>query len=123
MIGDHLARRGQELVTPTPDLAYFWFDRLNKEVFDGQLKRPFVIVTYPMRRYHGWCGHDTGCDDYFIHLSSAQVTRRRFLMILVHEMVHAWQFCEGHALDHGAKFWGWKTHINEVGLRLAHREI
>jgi hypothetical protein len=86
------------------------FDRVNAEFFGGALPRVHLALSGRMRRRNG-------------HFSSAplEIVISRTLCLdaadgeaektLRHEMIHLWQYVEGHKPGHGRDFRRWATRL------------
>jgi hypothetical protein len=86
------------------------FDRVNAEFFGGALPRVHLALSGRMRRRNG-------------HFSSVplEIVVSRTLCLdaaageaektLRHEMIHLWQYVEGHKPGHGRDFRRWATHL------------
>lgn len=98
----HIEQRGNHLVTVTPQLIKYWWNVCNEAVFDGILNDPKKMVARPMHPYaqcelnrvveiDGW-----NTDQFTIEVDTRKpMTRRLFLAILIHEMIHQWEWYLG----------------------------
>ena len=91
------------------------FDKLNKEFFNNALPQPNRIEFHFVKKYLGqfhynrlYANHGT-C---VIRFSTAwQMTDFEVEKVLIHEMIHEWQWTVGHSDHHGAWF---KHKANEI---------
>lgn len=116
-ITEHVAKAGNRKVLPTPALMAYWFHRLNAEVFDEWLPTPAFSVGSPKAT---WGLFTVGIDDAItVHLADHWLTKEQFLDILVHELVHLWQYIAAEPIAHGPSFTRWAPIIKaRTGLTL-----
>ena len=111
----HLLRCGSQVVLPTWRVLSHWHKVLNREVFDSCLKSPILRT-----------GVDTGDAAYFdtveytsrIRVTAEPMTKRMFLDLLVHEMVHQYQYETEQTVCHNKSFWAWRDKVHALGLNL-----
>lgn len=108
---------------PTQEDCYFWFDILNAELFAGQLSYPDRFDIRWRRKafaYHvGW--FDTKKSDYIfteILMNKRYKSKKFFVEVLAHEMVHHHQYLTEKKSDHGQTFMKWKKQFNRKGMNL-----
>lgn len=94
----------------TERLVRLWWRRLNIAVFRGKLQEPQEIALIRHRREYGWA---IPLEERKIRLTlhPTFASRRLFLGVLVHEMIHAWQHQQNKFMNHGAKFREWAPRI------------
>jgi hypothetical protein len=112
--------------TPTPLQVARTYNILNKCIFNGKLKKPNIIIK-PLEEIWALCEGDiyTG-DDRFendpvchrIILHPQFPTRKFFIEVLAHEMVHQYQCEYLNRMDHGQTFWEWEEKLGKYNLRL-----
>jgi len=120
-IRQHISKRGHEQnIIITPSMARYWWKKLNIAVFNGLLRPPKRI--YALK----WVGDvDTygECDPQYdrhmkryvnIRLKESMETRKLFLTILVHEMVHQWEWETLEKTSHHKHFYMWKDTIRRM---------
>lgn len=115
-IKTHLKRHGFRIVTPSVPLVRHWISRINTELWDGRLPMPRKILIEAYR--HHWAFavlHDE--PHYSLVVDSYQLTKKRFIEVLVHESVHAYLWIvEGdNKTVHGPNF---MKHRHKVRYRL-----
>jgi len=125
-IKQHISQRGNHTPEVTDRLVRYWWGLLNIAVFYGKLKKPKILEIHRMRGC--WGSAETastkrerknGIKHVHIQMNETFVTRRMFLDILVHEMVHAWEHQYHTVMGHGKRFFAWKNRIKRtVGLGL-----
>lgn len=99
-----------------------WWNLINKALFDGKLTAPQKITVKAFRNEWGSCYPfaDKGC--VHLRINSEFFDRKTFLAVLVHEMVHQWQWTDEQAkgiMKHGPTFWLWEERIKKtLGLPL-----
>lgn len=88
------------------DLKYlrYWHTRYNKIVFEGKLKRPKIVIE-PCGKNAGYCEGTRPATIYI----DPELTRIEARQVLLHEMIHQWQFENGQAIGHGPSFKQWET--------------
>lgn len=119
-IKSHLARVGDGCITTTWTLVRYWWRRLNTILFDKLLKEPTFIVcqSIDLGDTHARC-HELVDGNVKIAISSEFNSKREFLSVLAHEMVHQWQYQIAKAVDHhGKSFWRWRWRFKKHGLAL-----
>lgn len=100
-----------------------WFRILNNEIFYKQL-RPINEIDIRWRRgawayYQGI--YDTEDPSYYysvLLMNRRYKSKKLFVEVLAHELVHHWQFMCGERPHHGASFMEWTDTFNKKGLRL-----
>jgi len=125
----HLEARGRQKVVPSEVLLRYWWRRLDAELFHG-LREPRRVTVRPMRNAYAWLrpakntvldedGHQALPLPYDLEFDAAPVTRTALITILVHEMVHAWEWESGNPPAHGKLFMSWAPAIlGTLGLPL-----
>jgi hypothetical protein len=117
----HVKRRGEDELKVTDKLTRYWWNVLNTAVFDGKLNIPRKFI---FRRFHqetlGYCVPLKRNGDVHLAIRSDLPSFSTFLTVLVHEMVHQWQWVNHKHIAHGPSFYKWKPIIEErVGLPLS----
>lgn len=128
----HIKRRGHVAdFKVTPVLVMRWWNLLNKALFDSKLTPPAKIIVKPFRDDHGRCWPMGKKGKVQISINSEFYDRKMFLAILVHEMIHQWQWTEAaeishggvsmvwekpikDIMNHGKTFWQWKKPVKEI---------
>lgn len=120
----HLKRRGHVSdFKVTSVLVARWWNLLNEALFDGMLIPPHKIVVRRFRDDLGWCQPMAEKGKVVLGINSEFFDRKQFICVLVHEMVHQWEWTTGNWREnlshHGKTFWYWKRPIEEIlGLPL-----
>lgn len=86
---------------------------LNEAVFSGKLKPPTQVQLVNHRNEFAWTVPNAD-DTVRITINSSFSSRRLFLSVLVHEMVHAWEHALGYPLSHGKRFIQWRKRIKRL---------
>lgn len=111
---------------PSPLQISRAYNILNECLFDGKLKKPYIIIR-PMREAWGLCegeiytGQDRFNYDPVCHriiLNDQFPNRKFFLEVLAHEMIHQYQCEFQNRMDHGQTFWSWKSKFDRYKLSL-----
>lgn len=100
-----------------------WFNILNREVFDGSLE-PLNEIDIRWRRgtyayYESWT--DDKKPDYAytkLCMNKRYKSKKFFVEVLAHELVHHYQFLTEGKASHGETFCEWTDTFNKKGLRL-----
>lgn len=91
------------------------FDKLNKEFFNNALPQPNAIEFHYVKKYLGqfhWNGRYNNRGTCVIRFSTAwEMTDFEVEKVLIHEMIHEWQWTVGHSDHHGVWF---KHKANEI---------
>lgn len=120
MIDKYVDKRGHEpLPTVTPRMLRYWWGRLNRECFNGELKLPQLFFGPIPAEFGETMGLTWPLESGIsrIHLGPLNDTRKSFLATLAHEMVHQWQHQNGLPLKHGHTFTRWSRPIRrKTGL-------
>lgn len=111
---------------PSPLQISRAYNILNDCLFEGKLKKPYIIIR-PMKDAWALCEGDiyTGQDRYNydpvchrIILNDRFPSRKFFIEVLAHEMIHQYQCEFQNRMDHGQTFWAWKDKFGRHKLRL-----
>lgn len=100
-----------------------WFNIINKEIFDSKLSPP-TNIDIRWRRgtyaYYTFVNDDKDPDYFYstIHLNKKYRSKRFFVEVLGHEMIHHYQAMYRQPYGHGPSFKDWTEKFNEKGLRL-----
>lgn len=90
-----------------------WWKLLNTAVFYGKLHDLSQIDFIRHKKEHAWA---IPLNDGKIRLTIQPTfsSRKLFLMVLVHEMVHGWDHFHDEWMRHGTLFHGWKNRIKRT---------
>jgi len=105
------------MIEVTPSFVLYWWHMLNHALFDGILYPPTKIHC---RNFHdgsyGWCliDKDKNTDDVELGLRRLFESRKQFITVLVHEMVHQHEWVYNRDIDHKDCFYSWKSHIKRI---------
>ena len=102
----------------------FWWRKINYSLFDSKLKPPkkLVFKWFYLDTY-GWCvpfgkAKKDGKRRVSLGMSTELNFLDRFLVILVHEMVHQWEWEINNdwndTVKHGRAFYSWRDKIKEL---------
>ena len=113
---------------PTPLQIIRAWNMINQCVFKGILKRPVLKLRY-MSDAYGMCygilcdGKEPRIQPYCekIVLTPRFVTKKHFIEVLAHEMVHQYQVEQQNRIDHGPTFWAWRDKFSKFNIRLRMR--
>jgi len=101
-----------------------WFRIINREVFDNTLKPVDEIDIRWRRGAHAYYESiiDIDDSDYLLTrlcMNKRYSSKKFFVEVLAHELVHHYQFLNYRKADHGDTFMEWTEAFNKKGLRLA----
>lgn len=98
-------------MTLTFHIVRYWWNQLNIAVFDGILDKPARIDLFDHTTEHAWTRSARVGRRVTISMHPTLISRKLMLTILVHEMVHAWEYLENGAMGHGDEFHSWAQRI------------
>jgi|GEM_PF-1676648 len=112
-----------ERFRPTHDDVVKWFRILNREMFNSSLKTIPEIDIRVRRGTHAYfCWTiDTKNRDYVypkICINKIYASKKQFVEVLAHEMIHYHQVLHNNPPGHGPNFHEWTETFNKKGLRL-----
>ena len=104
------------------------YTMINQCVFGGVLNRPALKIRYLPEAY-GMCyailcdGKEPRIEPYCqrIVLTPRFKSKKHFIEVLSHEMVHQYQAEFQNRMDHGPTFWAWRDNFARYGIRLRMR--
>lgn len=112
-IRKHLRRRGAEPVQLSTRVVRIWWALLNDAVFYGKLQPPVKVKLIQHRQEHAWAIQESD-GRISISICPIVISRQLFLTVLVHEMVHAWEYQHHSSMGHGKRFFTWKKRIHRT---------
>ncbi len=90
---------------------------INEELFDGELSKVDYIDIRGRRGK--WAKYSvTSNGDTLLSMHNKYKSKKFFIEVLAHELIHHWQWTNGHQLSHGKTFKLWKPKFKEKGLLL-----
>lgn len=118
-IKTHLKKRGEELLEVTPTFVLHWWHQLNHAVFCGIMYPPRTIICRNFRDgSYGWTS-PRGRYDVKMGVRRQLEDRKQFVTVLVHEMVHQYEWIYHRRMSHGQNFYEWAPLIKrELNLPL-----
>lgn len=104
----------------TPSLVKYWWHVLNYAVFDGILVFPKQVVCRNFHNgYLGYCEPIGTKMDIRLGIRRQQCDKETFLVVLVHEMVHQYEWAVHKKMTHGKTFYAWQDRVfDTIGLPL-----
>lgn len=99
-----------------------WFNILNREIFKNTLSSVDEIDIRWRRGAHAY--YESVVDDKvpFIHtklcMNKRYKSKKFFVEVLAHELVHHYQFLSEGKMSHGESFVAWTEAFNKKGLKL-----
>ena len=109
------------------DTILYWWNIMNDVLFDSALKEPVKITCKKFRKENGWCVpfrfNNKKNRRVQIGINTSIINLYDFLCILVHEMIHQWEWEHLAAwpdgICHGKAFYSWRDKVkSETGLPL-----
>ena len=123
----YLTRVDEELdkFYPSPRQVARAHTIINKCIFDSVLRKPRLIIKYIPDAW-GVCNAelDDNTLPYYaprctsIMLNCSFRSKRHFIEVLAHEMVHQYQVEMLNRIDHGQSFWAWREKFKRYNLKL-----
>lgn len=108
----------------TEENCRFWFNLLNEELFDGVLP-PVPFGFKWLRKRWAYYEYDDDPEKAIFQLEKIVMhrkypTKRMFVEVLAHEMVHHWQYktLGGKKVDHEEEFVEWCIRAKTIGLNI-----
>jgi hypothetical protein len=110
----------QEEYYPNEKECKYWFNIINNELFDDELE---PVSEFKVERLHKkWAEYvgDENTQYTIIRFKPIFKSRRFFLEIFSHELIHHYQFTFNiPGRWHGKSFWWWGRVFEKKGIRLA----
>lgn len=98
-----------------------WFNVLNRELFDSSLPKIDEIDIRWRRKAHAWYDYDerrSGQGISKLLMNKRYKSKKFFVEVLAHEMVHHYQYIYNEDMGHGSSFFKWRDKFNKKGLNL-----
>lgn len=90
---------------------------LNEELFKGKLS-PINYIDI-RRRQKKWAEYIVTKDGHtLLQITNRFHSKKHFIEVLAHELVHHWQYLNNEPLDHKDTFTCWKPKFKRKGLAL-----
>lgn len=108
----------------TNRIIKYWWKLINIAIFDNKLhSTEFKIKNIASDTYaecEGFIYEDNEEIKILITINSSNIlNREHFITVLIHEMVHSYQYLYLKNISHGKSFFDWKECIEEtLGLKL-----
>ena len=98
-----------------------WFKVLNQELFNNNLPKIYEIDIRWRRGAHAWYDYDdrtSGQGITKLLMNKRYKSKKFFVEVLSHEMVHHYQYINNEEVGHGSSFFKWRDKFNKKGLNL-----
>lgn len=120
IVKTHLKNKGDvKHVEITEKMVLYWWRMLNFAVFKGKLHKPAKIKLVKHREEWAWIGPYGQHNQIELSIHPIFKTKRLFLAVLIHEMVHAWEHQTHNCMGHGKRFYAWQNRVKRhTGLNL-----
>jgi len=107
----------------TGSFCQYWWCRFNNVIFDGMLVQPVRFEFRKFPKADGWCKpyRRTKQRRVTMGINSEIWERKMFYTILIHEMVHQFEWEVARRWEtnsHGDNFFVWTNDIKQLGLEL-----
>jgi len=106
----------ENLYETTVEDCEIWFKILNKELFDRKLKPIDAIEIKWRRKVYAYYEYKNNISK--LCMNRKYKSKKFFIEVLAHEMVHHYQFMHNIPVDHDHIFMSWKKKFNQKGLNL-----
>lgn len=99
----------------------FWFRILNEEIFNNKLYLPEVDIRW---RRKAWAlyqypdSRDSKDVPLMLLLNKKYRSKKFFVEVLAHELIHHYQFLYNEPVGHGPSFVRWEDKFNRKGINL-----
>jgi hypothetical protein len=118
VIRKHIENHGAGPMLLSKKVVRYWWRVLNYAVFDGKLQNAHNIQLFYSSKVFAWA---IPAEDKKITLQIQRnfSCKTTFFTVLIHEMVHAWEYQTYGRMGHGKRFSAWRQPIREcTGLHL-----
>lgn len=98
-----------------------WFNILNREIFNNSLPHVHEIDIRWRRGAYAWYDYDEAQPSNGktrLLMSKRYKSKKFFVEVLAHEMVHHYQYIYNEEMGHGSSFLKWRDLFNKKGLNL-----
>jgi hypothetical protein len=98
-----------------------WFKVLNRELFENSLPKINEIDIRWRRGAYAWYDYDENLPSKGITkllMNKRYKSKKFFIEVLAHEMVHHYQYINNEEMGHGSSFLKWCDKFNKKGLNL-----
>jgi len=119
----------EETYETTQEDCEFWFRILNQEIFNNKLTPIDSFIISRRRGSYAFYESimDTDDESYFearIYMNNRYRSKKFFVEVFCHELVHHYQALHNEPVGHGPSFLKWRDKLNKKGLHLvrAYRE-
>jgi hypothetical protein len=104
---------------PGEDDVTHWFGVLNEQIFGNKLTPFTEIEVKTCKKAHAFFHYNYSEDGSTkIQVHPYFKSRKLFVEIMAHEMVHKFQHDFGEPIGHGPSFWVWRDIFNLKGIDL-----
>jgi len=109
--------------SPTTKDVRMWHGILNESIFNGVIpKFRRIKIKKISGQFAAASGGDTDDNQWAdLEIDTTFPDFKSFLVILAHEMIHAWQWVKKGNMTHGKTFFQWRDRLAEQGIPL-HKE-
>ena len=96
-----------------------WWRAINREIFNGELHTPLFEIRR-RRMIFGECIGESLEDLTKVTLSFDTwfYSRKHFIEVIIHEMVHQWEWQTHGTMGHGKLFYQWSPALAKYGMKL-----
>lgn len=106
-----------KLVEVTERKVQLWFNVINSVLFKNELPRFNEIKIVENKDYYGMC--ECHNDSFYkLFINSSFNSKKMFIEVMIHEMIHLYDYVVHGRMGHGKRFFEWKEKVEKFGLRL-----
>lgn len=119
-----LAEKSTDSITITEAECIYWWNLVNDTAFDSSLNPPTFIIKGFYKNTFGWCKPigrlAKSPDDRLVKIGiNSKIKNTNILLnILIHEMVHQWEYQIlgewDDSIAHGKNFYSWREPLHEL---------
>jgi hypothetical protein len=122
LVKQHIDTHGHTPIVISDRMIKYWWNVLNHAVFNGMILPLHSSEPYYSKDMFAWAEPEANKQ---IHLKIQHTfnDKTTFLTVLVHEMVHAWEYQKYGRMGHGKRFWGWKDSIYNATTLILDEDI
>jgi hypothetical protein len=105
-------------VEVTERKVQLWFNIINLVIFKNELPKFTEIEIFDSDRYHAICECDDANEKYKLLIFHTFKNKKKFVEVIVHEMIHLHDFIIYGEMAHGKRFFQWRDKLKKYGLEL-----
>lgn len=105
---------------PKVEDVEFWFEVLNEQLFGNKLQMFGSVKISRKKHFHALFHYSPRKENKptSLWMNNSFDSKKLWVEILAHEMIHLFQYTYNEPLGHGPSFWAWRDNFNFKGLEL-----